>query len=165
MKKTLLALSLAGICLLLAGCSDNSGKSSGDSSNNSTENPTAAETPAEKAEELLNTINFPEMVQVKGTNLEASLGIKEEELEDFAVYRCGSGAYPDEFGIIVVKDSGNVMKVKSAVKDWIDFQSDSYRDYKPAEMYKLEDSFVSVNGKTVTYAICEDNSKAREILG
>ena len=38
-------------------------------------------------------------------------------------------------------------------------------DYTPAEMYKFDDSFVNVNGDTVSYAVCANNELAKNIFG
>lgn len=160
MKKSVLAIILAAFCMTLCAC-DNS-KDSGDSSINNE----VAKTPSEKAAELLEKVEFPEMVELSGELIEASFtGISKENLSEYHVYRCGSGAHPDEFGIIIANDAETAAKLKDAVADWLQYQSDLYRDYTPAEAYKLEDSFVNiVDFDTVVYAVCDNNALARDIL-
>ena len=166
MKKTLLISALAAaLCITLCACNNGGDSKESENSGSSVQNE-VTKTPAEKTEELLNTLNFPQMVEIKGETLEATLGnaITVSELSDYSVFRCGSGANPDEFGILVANDAETAAKIKQALDSWVEYQSGLYRDYTPAEAYKLDDCFVELRGNTVTYAICEDNSKARQIL-
>ena len=161
MKKTVLALILAAGCAALCACNN------GDSSGGSSSKVEVVKTPSEKAAELLEKAEFPEMAEQPGEMIEASfIGISKEDLSEYHVYRCPQGAYPDEFGILVANDAETAAKLKDAVADWLQDQSDLYRDYTPSEMYKLEDSFVKLDEKTFTviYAVCDNNTLAREIL-
>lgn len=148
--------------VMLSGCTktENTG-SSGSSSSSAA----VTQSASEKTTKLLTEVEFPEMVEVSSDRLEVYFGISADKVEDFSAYICGSGAMPDEFGIFLAKDASAAAEIEGLLKDRIDYQTETYRDYTPQEVYKLEDSFVSVSGNTVIYAICADNAKAREILG
>lgn len=159
-KKIVACAVLAAV--MLSGCTktENTG-SSGSSSSSAA----VTQSASEKTTKLLTEVEFPEMVEVSSDRLEVYFGISADKVDDFSAYICGSGAMPDEFGIFLAKDASAAAEIEQLLRDRIDYQTETYRDYTPQEVYKLEDSFVSVSGNTVIYAICADNAKAREILG
>ncbi len=161
MKKVLLSVITAALVCGLCGC----GSSTSGSSNNSTSSVSTSTLSAkEKAEKLLGAVEFPSMVEVTADKLDIYFGIAENDVKEYSVYICGSAAMPDEFGIFVAKDADTAAKIKTAVEKRIEAQKKTYSDYKPDEMYKIDDSFIDVNGNTVCYAICADNAKAASIL-
>ncbi len=165
-KKIILACAVLAAAAILTGCSktENSGNSANSGGSSSSATSAVSQSPSEKTTKLLTEVEFPEMVEVSADKLEVYFGISADKVDDFSVYICGSGAMPDEFGIFLAKDASAAAEIEQLLKDRIDYQTETYRDYTPQEAYKLEDSFVSVSGNTVIYAICADNTKAGEIL-
>lgn len=160
MKKVFLSVITAALVCSLCGCgSSNSGSSS--SSSSVSQSTLSAK---EKTEKLLGAVEFPSMVEISADKLDIYFGIAEDEVKEYSVYICGSAAMPDEFGVFVAKDADTAAKIKTAVEKRIEAQKKTYSDYKPDEMYKIDSSFVNVNGTSVSYAICADNTKAAEIL-
>ncbi len=163
MRKIKIFAVLLAAGMLLTGCnnapSDSSSSSSGSESESSSE-----KTVSEKTAELLESIEFPEMVEVKSDKLSVYYDIDADELKEFSAYVCGSGAMPDEFGIFVANDADDASDIKEDLEERIEKQRSTYQDYTPDEMYKIEDSFVEVSGNTVIYAVCADNSTAKSIL-
>lgn len=151
------------MCAALTACGDNGGNTSENKSSVTGSVP-AAKKPGEKAQELLAAVNFPEMVSKDMEFVEYTYGITSDMVSEHVVYICGSGAMPDEFGIFVASSADAAAQIKSKLESRIAYQKDTYTTYTPAEVYKLDDSFVEVNSNTVIYAICADNGKAREIL-
>ena len=166
MKKN---FAIAAICaaMLLTGCSG--GNSSSQSASESTPAASAAEsvkTAAEKADALMAEVTFSgEMVAVDADTMELRLGFTADGISDYAVYICGSGAYPDEFGIFTADSSEKADEIKTALEKRIESQKATYTDYTPEEMYKFDDCFVKQDGNTVYYAVTADNTKAADILG
>lgn len=176
MKKTITVAAILA-ALLLTGCSGNngSGVSESTSASSSADNSSAssaaesgqssAASAKEKAEKLLAEVEFAgEMVEVTGENMELRLGFSADGITDFAAYTCGSGAYPDEFGVFVAENSDKAAEIKTALDARIETQRSTYQDYTPEEMYKFDDCVVKQDGNTVYYAITADNAKAEEIL-
>ncbi len=171
MKKTVIAILLTAACLSLAGCEKNndSGKNSDNSSpvSNVSDVSNAEAAPAEKTSQLLEAVDFPEMRKLEtADDLTAILGVNAADLTDYSVYICPSGMSPDEFGVLEAKDEATAASIKTTIEKRIQSQNDTFRDYPLAaeEVYKLNDAFVEIDGNVVFYAICADNTKAREIL-
>lgn len=159
-KKIISFLAAATICAVFTGCGNDSGKSAPEQS--------AANSPAEsldsKTAALTEAITLPQMVSVTSDTVNDLLGIEEADLAEFSAYICGSGAAPDEFGIFKAKDADAAKRIEEALNKRIERQRKTFRDYTPGEMYKFDDCFVEISGNVVAYAICEDNSKAKELL-
>ena len=162
MKKILLTVITAALVCGMCGCGN------GESSQNSPQTSTssqAALSVSEKTKKLMDEVKFPSMVEVNKDKLELYFDVSDGDVTEYSAYICGSAAMPDEIGVFVTKDADTAAKLKASVEKRIESQRKTYADYKPDEMYKLDDSFVSVNGNTVSYAICADNAKAKEIFG
>lgn len=165
MKKVLLSVITAALVCGLCGCNSSSGSSSGSTSDTSTSSASQTTLSAkEKTAKLLAEVEFPSMVEIDAQKLEFWFGTTEDEVTEYSVYICASGAKPDEFGILVAKDAETAGKIKEAIDKRIETQRNTFTDYTPKEMYKFDDCFVDVNGNTVCYAICADNEKAAVIL-
>ena len=166
MKKNITIAALAA-ALLLTGCSNGNSSASGQSSaSESSSADTEIKTAAEKADAVLAEITFSgEMVAVDSDTLEFRYGFTADGISDYAAYLCGSGAYPDEFGIFTADSSDKADEIKTALEKRIDNQKATYQDYTPDEMYKFDDCFVKQDGNTVYYAVTADNTKAADILG
>lgn len=164
MKKNITIAALMA-ALLLTGCSSGD-KSSGSSSNDTSSSAAQKLTAAEKSEKLLSEVKFAgEMVQIEKDNMEFLLGISADDLTDYAAYTCGTGAFPDEFGVFTANSEDSAKNIKASLEKRIDKQKETYETYTPDEMYKFDDCFVKQDGTLVYYAVTADNSKAAEILG
>ncbi|MBS7369165.1 MAG: DUF4358 domain-containing protein [Oscillospiraceae bacterium] len=158
--KTMLIAGLAVI--MLAGCANNN---SSDAPSDSVSESVSAKTPAEKTAELLEGIEHPEMVEVTSDRLKMYYKTEESAVKEFSAYVCGSGAMPDEFGVFVCTDNAAAEALKTELEARIEKVRETFADYTPAEMYKFDDSFVNVNGDTVSYAVCANNELAKNIFG
>lgn len=157
-KKIISILAAAMICASFTGCGNNSSspeQSAGASADGGLDSKTAA---------LKDAVTLPEMVSVKADTVKDRFGIEEADVSEVSAYICGSGAMPDEFGIFSAKDADAAKRIEEALNKRIEKQRKTFTDYTPAEMYKFEDCFVQINGTVVSYAICADNSKAKELL-
>lgn len=192
-KKLIIAAALS--CVMLAGCGDNQSSNSGSnpaSWNGSTaSNPestnsenswevvsnsndsrdlstiTYYDTIYNRTEQLMNDVEFPSMVAVKEDNLEIYYGFTTDDVAGYSAYICGSGAMPDEFGIFIARDEDAASRIKDGLQRRVESCKKTFDEYPLAanEMYKFDDCFVNLDGTTVTYAICADNNRAREIFG
>lgn len=156
-KKIVSVLAAALICAAFTGCGSNTSgsQSTVNSAELSAEDRTAA---------LMDAVTLPEMVSVKTDTVKDRFGIEEADVVEVSAYICGSGAMPDEFGIFKAKDADAAARIEEALNKRIERQRKTFKDYTPNEMYKFDDCFVEVSGNVVIYAICADNSKAKELL-
>ena len=162
MKKITMLLAAGAACIMLAGCGGTASSTASDSSTSTVSE--SAKSAAERTAEVLNTVETPEMVEVTSDRLKMYYKIDESSVTEFSAYICGSGAMPDEFGVFVFADEEAAAAGKESISARIEKQRSTYADYTPEEMYKFDDSFVDQNGCTVTYAICADNTTAKDIL-
>ena len=91
--------------------------------------------------------------------------IDEADVTEFSAYVCGNGSSPREYGVFNAKDEDAAKRISDALKAHIEMQRKTFSTYKPDEMYKFDDSFVNITGTVVSYAVCEDNDKAKSLLG
>lgn len=164
MKKIILTVITAALVCSMCGC-ENGGGSSQNSSQTSSSASQSALSLSERTKKLLDEVKFPSMVEVNQEKLELYFDVSEGDVTEYSAYICGSGAMPDEFGVFTAKDADTAAKLKASIEKRIESLRKTYADYTPKEMYKLDDSFVNVNGNTVSYAVCADNAKAKDILG
>lgn len=158
MRKFISIFAAAILCMTLVGCGgDNSGK-----------------TPAERTSALTSELSeaassagtaLPEMVSVAAGTLHDRFLIDEGDVSEFSAYVCGNGSSPREYGVFTAKDGDAAKRISDALKAHIEMQRKSFETYKPDEMYKFDNSFVEISGNVVSYAVCEDNDKAKKLLG
>lgn len=164
MKKIIVTVITAVLVCSMCGCG-NGGGSSQNSSQTSSSASQSALSLSERTKKLMDEVKFPSMVEVNQDKLELYFDVSEGDVTEYSAYICGSGAMPDEFGVFTAKDADTAAKLKASIEKRIESLRKTYADYTPKEMYKLDDSFVNVNGNTVSYAVCADNAKAKDILG
>ena len=165
MKKNITIAVLAA-ALLLTGCSNgNSSASEQPGASESSAADTEIKSAAEKADAMLADITFSgEMVAVDNDTIEFRYGFTADGISDYAAYLCGSGAYPDEFGVFTADSAEKADEIKASLEKRIENQKATYQDYTPDEIYKFNDCFVKQDGNTVYYAVTADNTKAADIL-
>lgn len=120
---------------------------------------------SQKTSALIEALELPSMVEAPSDGLNLFFDIDEADVSEFSAYLCGSGAVPDEFGIFAANDVDAANRIAEALNDRVERQRKMFKDYLPNEMYKFDDCFVEIDGTIVTYAICAENSKAKELLG
>lgn len=165
MKKFTMILAAACACLSFAGCGGNTSSQANSAPDSSAEISVSAKSAAERTAEVMETVELPEMVEVSSDRLMMYYKLDESTITEFSAYICGSGAMPDEFGVFTFTDADAATAGKEALEARIEKQRSTYADYTPDEMYKFDDCFVEADGNTVYYAVCADNSSAKDILG
>ena len=77
---------------------------------------------------------------------------------------CSTGATAEVAAVISVADPDKVPEVEQALKNWVESQIEAERDYRPAEVPKLENAIVEVRGFTVLLAVAADWEKAEAVV-
>ncbi|MCL2698619.1 MAG: DUF4358 domain-containing protein [Oscillospiraceae bacterium] len=155
MKKALIILISA--LLLLAGCES---------------------APGDKRDEILEDTSTGEIALVILEEIEIPSAVEKsrEDLPDFfrelditgieevSFYICGSGAFPDELLIIKFKTNTDATNARAAVQSRLESRTNDFRDYAPAEMYKLENAGLQIYHNWFFFFVTEDNTRVRDII-
>ncbi len=92
----------------------------------------------------------------------ADYGLSREDLTDCAVLR-SAGATCEEGAVLVIADGdqARVDKARQALEDYVQSQIDANRDYRPAEIPKLENAWIDVKGQTLLLVVANDVEAAK----
>ena len=82
-----------------------------------------------------------------------------------AVFYESTGATAEEIAVIKCGSKEGADKVETAVNTRVSEQKESYADYVPAELEKLNAAVVVKSGNTVILSVSDEPDKAREIIG
>ena len=138
MQKKLLSLCFSLLALFaLSGCSGGSPALSGSAS--------------EIADALKSTGTFEEELNaLDETMLDKVYNVSKDTLSDWKVY-LGSGATAEEIAVFIAKDEQSAKDVLSCVEERVAERKDSYRDYVPKELPKLNDAVLFQEGNYVVF--------------
>ncbi len=159
MKKSFIAIALF-TALMLTGCGGNEEAVEA----NATVSVAAASSPADITAAIMAEIEIPSAMEKNAENIGAYYDVDTATVAEMSVFICGSGAYPDELAIFKFNDEASAQAGAEAVKNRLESQTAIYKDYTPAEMYKLEEAVVITDGSWVAFAACSDNARAKEII-
>ena len=109
-------------------------------------------------------IEIPSAMEKTAENIGAYYDIDTAAVAEMSVFICGSGAYPDELAVFKFNDAESAKAGAEAVQSRLDSQTAIYKDYTPAEMYKLEEAVLITKDNWVAFAACADNARAKEII-
>ena len=158
MKKALICVLLAMICLF-AGC----GKTASDTSNST---PTLAPvtSAAEWVDVLSATIPFEDQMQtVEGKQAIGRYGADEAYEGDCALY-ISTMATPEEIAVFKTDGQFDADYFTALASDYLARQKESYSDYAPEQVPKLDSAVVRVCGEYVLVCVSADNEKAASVL-
>lgn len=113
---------------------------------------------------IMAEIEIPSAMEKTAENIGAYYDIDTSAVAEMSVFICGSGAYPDELAVFRFNDEASAKAGAEAVQSRLDSQVAIYKDYTPAEMYKLEEAVIITEGNWVAFAACADNARAKEII-
>ena len=157
-KKVICAVIAAAMAtsMAFASCASSSSTAGGSNSSsaaNSSENSTTAATTEQKAAKDMQAIadklkdSLDEAVKATMTpfdesRIEKMIGVKKD-----------------------LNDENAAKEIEAALKTRIENQKTAFKDYVPAEMDKLNDPVLVVDGNYVIMCLSNNNSKAKEIIG
>jgi len=119
----------------------------------------------EIADDILSAVEIPSPVLKSKDDVQILItGIDVSVIQDVSYYICGSGAYPDELLIIKFSNAEEAAKAMSAVQKRLDSRKDDFRDYRPEEMYKLDDAVIQTDANWLFFFATSDNVRVKEIV-
>ena len=93
----------------------------------------------------------------------ADYGLTQEDMKECAVLR-SAGATCEEAAVLGFTDSDKAESAEQAMKDYVQSQIDANRDYRPAEIPKLEEALVDRRGESVLLVVAEDRQAAEHAV-
>lgn len=147
MKKSRLTAVLAALVILTAGCGGDKAK----------------EIDAKAlAGSLLSEVTYEDELQELSEQM-AAMQFDTEDGVKIYLYM-GGGATTEEVAVFEAPDEEAAKKQLDHVKDFVDDQIETERDYRPEEVKRLEDAVLEQRGKYVILCVSADSDKAKEII-
>ena len=149
MKKFSILLTLLMVVLVAAGCSSSQ--------------PAALDV-QQTADKLAQEVSFQD--QLTKLDQDAALKLYDltaDDVETASLY-VGTGATAEEISVWQGKDADAAKKIQDAVNTRIENQKESFVDYNPEEMPKLENPVVVAKGNYVVLCLSGDNENAKKII-
>jgi len=162
MKKyiALLALLTAGL-MLFTGCSKRG--SNAEISGSATSAP-AEISPAEAAAAIVEQVGFEDALLPAEGDVAKGYYMLDDTVADYAVYVSGSGGSAAEVAVLRAASEADAAHAEEIVRDRLESLKESFRNYQPGEMVKLEDAVVEVRGDMVYFVSSDDSAKAKEVI-
>lgn len=91
------------------------------------------------------------------------LNLSDINIADCAIYE-GSGATAEEIVVIECASKDDAAKAESILKDRVNEQKDSFTDYVPEELVKLDKAVIVTNGKYAVLSVSDDADGATAII-
>lgn len=147
---------LAGAMLVfVAACSD-----SGNDASTDAKEPEAADITAA----VLEAVEFPSATGKDTGEINDYIELEPEKIHQLSYYICGSGAYPDELLVLKLTDKNYIETAKESIQKRLDSQIETYRDYTPDEMYKLESAKIITKNNWIFFFATSDNDETEKII-
>lgn len=148
MKKLVSALILVSLfAVVLCSCSGGNGKT-----------PATADV----ATAVNDSTSFSELIALTDDNIARRYyGIDLEAIEEYEVLVCSSGALSDEIAVFKMKEKDSVEDMLDVVRDRKQELYDSFVDYVPDEINKIENAVIGSNGNYVYFIVCADRNSAK----
>ncbi len=117
------------------------------------------------AEAVLASAEFRELTDMTERYLEKYLILSAEDLEEWVFKRDASRATPEMILIMKIREGTDPALIKQTAQELRDEQLLLYRDYQPAEVFKLENAQVLENGPFIALVVSPDPQASIAALG
>ena len=116
------------------------------------------------AQSLLNDITYEDqLTKVEGNMFQMIYGISQEDIEEYEAY-VSTGATAEEIAVIKAKDEATAESMEEKLTERVEAQKNSFSNYIPKEVEKLEEAVVYQEGVYVVLSISNDDEKAEKII-
>lgn len=120
--------------------------------------------PKDAAEQLKAELTFEDTLsELEESRFEVLYSADPEDISDWAVY-VSTGATAEEIAVVQATGEAAAERVKEALLGRIEDQRESFEDYVPKELVKLENPVLEVHGKYVFLCICSDPADAEKVI-
>lgn len=120
--------------------------------------------PKQAAEQLKAELAFEDSLsELDQSRFETLYSVNSSDISDLAVY-IGTGATAEEIAVIKAADQAAAKRVKEALLGHIEDRRESFEDYLPKELAKLESPVLEVHGRYVFLCVCGDPAAAEKVI-
>lgn len=91
------------------------------------------------------------------------INLADIEIVDGVIYE-GAGATAEEIVVLECVSEAEATKVKDRLLDRVNEQKESFEDYVPSELSKLDSAVIEIAGKYAIMCVSDDSDMAREII-
>ena len=85
-------------------------------------------------------------------------------LEDFRIYVSGTAATSNELAIMKLADSNAVKMAEDAIKTRINDQTNTYGNYRPDEVFRLESALIVKKDLYILFSVSNHNEEIEKIF-
>lgn len=89
--------------------------------------------------------------------------VEKSDVENSAVY-VGTGATAEEFGVWKMKDAAAADVLEKNAQKLLAAQKNSYADYNPAEVPKLQNAVIEKQGNVVVVCVSSNDAGAKTVV-
>ena len=111
------------------------------------------------SEEIISNSIFPSMIDVDIGNIEKYYEMESSNIEDVSLYINASGGFPDELFISKSENKEKADIIHKNIEKRKEILIETFRDYQPDEMYKLEESQISRYGNYNIFIVSENSDE------
>lgn len=152
LKKLWILLAVMVLFLFPAGCSTH-GSFSG-----------ASADPQKIADQIRSSVKFTDQFSEMSSDAAVKrYGIGAGEIVSCAVY-VGTGATAEEISVWKAKDKNAAQTILKKAQEFIEKQKESYADYQPAEVPKLNSAVLRSKDTVVVACVSADNESAKRVI-
>ncbi|MDO5424722.1 MAG: DUF4358 domain-containing protein [Eubacteriales bacterium] len=120
--------------------------------------------PSDLAKQLAEeTVTSDTLTEVSADILASTYFVDMAQVESSSAYM-STGASACEAAVVKCKDSSYASDVEKLFKDRVTNQTTLYSSYNAGETKKLDAAIIKTSGQYVVLCVCDDTSKANEIL-
>lgn len=94
----------------------------------------------------------------------AGAGLSRDQLTDGVVHR-SSGGTCEELALLIFQDADAAKSAKTALETYLQDQIEENKNYRPAEIPKLENPFLEQAGDSVLLVVSGNTDTVKSILG
>lgn len=113
------------------------------------------------SDKLLNEITYED--ELSEVEYDLVYTMDDIKVNNSIVY-VGSGATAEEIAVIECESKEEAKKALAVLNERVEEQKESFKDYVPKELEKLDDAVVMQKGNSVILSISNESQKAKDII-
>ena len=119
------------------------------------------------ADRLLNEIKYDDkLAEAEKESLDVIYpGLPKDKIKAMKIYVSSSGGTSEEIAAFEANDEETAKEIETKLKERVETQKTSFKNYVPEELKRLENALVIRKGNYVYLSVSGDPDKAKSIIG